>query len=604
VARPKVVVDVPTKFHAGPGAHPGTGSGQDAHGRRANRPRRLAPGDVETPSSLPANRLFWDNVIAERRRQRDLPFATDSEETLVARPKVTANVPEKFCIGLNKPENAAKAKVARKKAAKKAAATRRRNAADGEVDTFAGDVDVEVTEDGDGGLVGTWEGVLAVEGSPTGDGRLMAPGSLRWAELPLPLRWVKQDSGEHKGAVTVGRILDIKRFGREIRGRGDLDLESEEGRELARLMAGDEDGPLMNGVSIDLDDVDVEVRVAAEVAEQMGTDLTKLLGGDDEDDDDGEGEAPEVDDEGRMTVKRLSSDDEMMVTTDGRIRAATVVQIPAFAEARLSLVPSAETEALAASAGMVLVASARKRPPRSWFDDPKFGSGPEEDARLVRDERQGVVGAPVTVTKDGRIFGHLALWGACHTGFQECVSPPQSSAGYRYFHVGAVECADGSEVATGRVTLDTLHAGRKMSAVDTLAHYENTGLAVADVVAGEDAYGIWIAGSLRSGVSPEQRAALKASPLSGDWRRIGGSLELVAALAVNSPGFPVPRAMVASGAVQSLQVGWETASEPPELSEDDLTTLRRVVVRERREEVEAARRKVLVASSVAKMRRR
>jgi hypothetical protein len=36
--------------------------------------------------------------------------------------------------------------------------------------------------------------------------------------------------------------------------------------------------------------------------------------------------------------------------------------------------------------------------------------------------------------------------------------------------------------------------------------------------------------------------ALRASgQLSGDWRRIGGALRLVAFLAVNHPGFPVPR---------------------------------------------------------------
>jgi hypothetical protein len=55
--------------------------------------------------------------------------------------------------------------------------------------------------------------------------------------------------------------------------------------------------------------------------------------------------------------------------------------------------------------------------------------------------------------------------------------------------------------------------------------------------------------------------ALRAASLSGDWRRIDGSLELVAALAVNVPGFPIPRtqasmaasaqtALVASGIVQ------------------------------------------------------
>ncbi len=49
----------------------------------------------------------------------------------------------------------------------------------------------------------------------------------------------------------------------------------------------------------------------------------------------------------------------------------------------------------------------------------------------------------------------------------------------------------------------------------------------------------WVAGSVVAGVADEQVAELRRSPLSGDWRRVDGNLELVAALAVNSPGFPI-----------------------------------------------------------------
>ena len=50
-----------------------------------------------------------------------------------------------------------------------------------------------------------------------------------------------------------------------------------------------------------------------------------------------------------------------------------------------------------------------------------------------------------------------------------------------------------------------------------------------------------MAGAVRPGTTPDQIRALRAAPLSGDWRTIGGNLELVGALAVNVPGFPVPR---------------------------------------------------------------
>jgi len=84
------------------------------------------------------------------------------------------------------------------------------------------------------------------------------------------------------------------------------------------------------------------------------------------------------------------------------------------------------------------------------------------------------------------------------------------------------------------------------------------------VVAGEDEHGIWIAGGVRDGVTPEQRAELQAAALSGDWRKVGGNLELVAALAVNVPGFPIPRVQVAAsseGQVSLVAAG--VVSEKP-----------------------------------------
>jgi hypothetical protein len=94
------------------------------------------------------------------------------------------------------------------------------------------------------------------------------------------------------------------------------------------------------------------------------------------------------------------------------------------------------------------------------------------------------------------------------------------------------------------------------NALAAASHYDNTGTVAADVRAGEDEYGIWVAGALRSTLTDEQIREFRAAPLSGDWRRIGGRLELVAALAVNTPGFPVPRTrarvLVASGHQQSV----------------------------------------------------
>lgn len=180
-------------------------------------------------------------------------------------------------------------------------------------------------------------------------------------------------------------------------------------------------------------------------------------------------------------------------------------------------------------------------PPAAWFENPGLG-GP----------------TPLRIEEDGRVYGHLATWDVCHIGNPGgegvCTTPPASRSGYSRFHTGTLKTAEGDLISVGHLTMGTGHAGLRLTAAAAASHYDDTGSAVADVRAGEDAYGIWVAGALRPGISDAEIRALRSSPLSGDWRRVDGSLELVAALAVNVPGFPVPRpqGMVASGEVQAL----------------------------------------------------
>jgi hypothetical protein len=123
----------------------------------------------------------------------------------------------------------------------------------------------------------------------------------------------------------------------------------------------------------------------------------------------------------------------------------------------------------------------------------------------------------------------------------------------------------------GQLTLAGGHASLEASAVEAARHYDDTASAIADVHAGEDAYGIWVAGSLRPGASPEQIRALRASAPSGDWRPIKGNLELVAVCQVNVPGFPIARARVASGQVMALVAAG--ASTLAKLKSDPVTEL-------------------------------
>lgn len=174
----------------------------------------------------------------------------------------------------------------------------------------------------------------------------------------------------------------------------------------------------------------------------------------------------------------------------------------------------------------------------SWFRDPQFTQA-----------------TALTVTDDGRVFGHLAEWGVCHIGIPgTCVEAPHSAYSYAYFTTGAVETDEGP-VPVGQITMDTGHAARSAGPNIAAAHYDNTGSVVADIAVGEDSFGIWVAGALRDNVPAEKRRALQAGALSGDWRLIRDSLELVAALAVNVPGFPIPRTgLAAAGGVQTSLV--------------------------------------------------
>lgn len=190
--------------------------------------------------------------------------------------------------------------------------------------------------------------------------------------------------------------------------------------------------------------------------------------------------------------------------------------------------------------GVTLAASAAPElPPLSWFQDPQL-DGP----------------TALTVDDDGRVYGHLACWGTCHIGFQgQCITPPKSASNYAYFRVHATTAADSDgdpvTVPVGYGTIGTGggagHADLRMSATEAAAHYDQACTAAFELAAGEDEHGIWVAGRLMPGLDEVTAHRARGTVFSGDWRTVRGQLELVAALGVNVPGFPVPRARVASG---------------------------------------------------------
>ena len=156
------------------------------------------------------------------------------------------------------------------------------------------------------------------------------------------------------------------------------------------------------------------------------------------------------------------------------------------------------------------------------------------------------------IDEDGRVSMHLAKWGECHIGYAgNCVAPPPGIAEYARFHRLAVE-TDQGPLRVGKITMGTAkrpasHAAADpgLSASAVQAHYDNTGTLVAVVRCVDGMQGPWLSGHLVPWATREQAQQLAHHEVSGDWRGPTGRLELVAALAVNVPGFM--RSVAASG---------------------------------------------------------
>ena len=191
---------------------------------------------------------------------------------------------------------------------------------------------------------------------------------------------------------------------------------------------------------------------------------------------------------------------------------------------------------------------------------------------------------PPTFEDDGSAYGHMAIWGQCHRGFmggafEQCVTPPHSKTDYAQFNLGHIITAEGEKVAIGKITFDTDHAPLTSDVVAASRHYDNTGSVGAYVRATNGRLGPWFSGVLKPDLAPEALVALRANPLSGDWRSLNGNLELVAALAVPVPGFPIPQLALSAaleGGVQSLILpGYCDCEEEPVVAAASKSYLRK-----------------------------
>ena len=363
-----------------------------------------------------------------------------------------------------------------------------------------------------------WEGLLVKEGEPTSDRRYLMPGGIDHRELPLSLMVMTITDEGHKGAQLGGKITEIWRVDRddgvtEIWGRGPFDT-SEFGQEAARLVAEE----FLTGVSIDL-----------AVSEVLTLDPETF---------------EPVDQESLELEELLAAD--FLTGVRGAIMGATLVPFAAFEDTRVTVVTASAmtvTEGTwvndqAESFAALVAAAGPVKPPKKWFEDPLLNEL-----------------TPLTITKEGRVYGHLADWDGCHTGFQGvCMPPFRSYTDYAYFNVGEIETNTGDLMPCGKIMFcmdGNGHASTDegMGVEDVQRYYDDATKVGAFVRAGSDRYGTWLAGALRPGLNDIEVQHLRTHPPSGDWRPVkNGPSELVAAFSVPIPGFPISRgrALVAS----------------------------------------------------------
>lgn len=223
----------------------------------------------------------------------------------------------------------------------------------------------------------------------------------------------------------------------------------------------------------------------------------------------------------------------------------------------------------ASAAGLVPTA-----PPGEWFDYPEDVDGL----------------TPLTITDEGRVYGHIAAFNECHIGSGpgQCLTAPHhyrkrdddqagcaicgeregianhSKSGYEFFHLGEIETAEGDLVRVGQITLGTSHAVTASGTTARMAqeHYDNTGTSVVDGKIYEDDIGPFLAGALRPDMPASRVRELRASKPSGDWRGIKGRRELIGVLAVNKPGFPVVRRTSATEDGETRELALVAAGYP------------------------------------------
>jgi hypothetical protein len=367
---------------------------------------------------------------------------------------------------------------------------------------------------------------MAVEGDPSGDGRMIEHGALVWdGILPMALIFDIME-GDHTAPVVGAIETAERRDDGVIWGTGYVE-DSEVPEVQAWVIRSRElleQGAV--GVSLGMDSEVIELRIRRELLDAQEEETQAEL------DDTGE----------RYVVAKFARDDALNVITSARLRHLAIVDTAAIVTAaghRFGIdtpLPVAATGAIAASA------LAGDWSGREWmFQDPKFGD-PASDPRLRYDPDRMMWSCPPTLLDDGHYFGHITPMGICLRGRPDrCVTPPDGDL--EGFMRGRAPAAGG--LRTGVVTVvDRGQHGHCQTGVGVLAatQFYDGGWGAADVRVGKDRYGIWFSGMARPGITQDQAYQLCAADVSGHWEYplLGAKnrATLVGLPAVDVGGFP------------------------------------------------------------------
>jgi hypothetical protein len=391
---------------------------------------------------------------------------------------------------------------------------------------------------------------------------------LSWREPPFAYHW-QRSSSAHGGMPEtfqvglVNRVMPDPDNPEVLHAWGVLDLNGDLGAEYARMLV---DG-FARWVSIGLDEQPTsETIIWPEDSDGKEDDFSKLFDSPDQVIINGGriGELCGVSVPAQDNATVEPTAELVDLVSRGQpgetVVAAAVADVPPAAAA---MTPDSEsTDHLEATVDTVadivqgLTAAAHRIeiphvPPRWWFDEPT-----DVD----------IAGA-LYVTDEGRIYGALAPLGVNHRAFSQAgrrQEVPFGNVDYGRF-MGAVALTQTGRIPAGPVTMDCGHANRFRTDHDQApAHYDNACTVVAKICVGESRERgiVWAAGALEPAVTVDQVSRMLACRLSGDWQPHSdraGWQELIAALLVPSPGFPMEH----GGARVDLEEGVLVASSVP-----------------------------------------